>query len=158
MTPIIPSTVAAVITRDGVRRTRPPACDDADMHAMTVVPGQKGTAGVEEVPDPGAQDAALLVRGMALGVCGTDHEIAEGAYGTPPSGEERLIIGHESLGEVLEAPAGSGFAPGDLVIGIVRRPDPVLRGLITRRVPLTSWTDALDRHPEDIKVVVDLTA
>jgi threonine dehydrogenase-like Zn-dependent dehydrogenase len=30
--------------------------------------------------------------------------------------------------------------------------------LITRRVPLTSWTEALDRHPEDIKVVVDLTA
>ena len=92
---------------------------------MTVVPGQKGAAGVEEVPDPDAQDAALLVRGMALGLCGTDHEIAEGAYGTPPSGEERLIIGHESLGEVLEAPTGSGFAPGDLVVGIVRRPDPV---------------------------------
>ena len=33
-----------------------------------------------------------------------------------------------------------------------------LRGLITRRAPLTSWTEALDRHPEDIKVVVDLTA
>jgi glucose 1-dehydrogenase len=31
-------------------------------------------------------------------------------------------------------------------------------GLITRRVPLTSWTEALDRQPEDIKVVVDLTA
>ena len=66
---------------------------------MTVVPGQKGTAGVEEVPDPDAQDAALLVRGMTLGVCGTDREIAERAYGTP-SGEERLIIGHESVGEV----------------------------------------------------------
>jgi hypothetical protein len=33
-----------------------------------------------------------------------------------------------------------------------------LGGLITRRVPLTSWTEALDRHPEDIKVVVDLAA
>jgi glucose 1-dehydrogenase len=32
-----------------------------------------------------------------------------------------------------------------------------LGALITRRVPLTSWTDALDRQPEDIKVVVDLT-
>ena len=30
--------------------------------------------------------------------------------------------------------------------------------LITRRVPLTSWTEALDRQPEDIKVVVNLTA
>jgi glucose 1-dehydrogenase len=91
---------------------------------MTVVPGQKGTAGIEEVPVPDMQDGALLVRGLAVGICGTDREIAEGGYGTPPPGEERLIIGHESLGEVLEAPAGSGFAPGDLVVGIVRRPDP----------------------------------
>ena len=94
------------------------------MRAMTVVPGQKGTAGIEEVPDPGMQDGALLVRGTAAGVCGTDREIAEGAYGTPPPGEARLVIGHESLGEVLEAPPGSGFAPGDPVVGIVRRPDP----------------------------------
>lgn len=35
------------------------------------------------------------------------------------------MLGHESLGRVLEAPAGSGLAPGDLVVGIVRRPDPV---------------------------------
>jgi NADPH:quinone reductase-like Zn-dependent oxidoreductase len=97
--------------------------DDAHVRAMTVVPGQKGSAGIEEVPDPDMQDGALLVRGMAIGICGTDREIAEGGYGTPPSGEARLIIGHESLGEVLEAPAGSGFAPGDLVVGIVRRPD-----------------------------------
>ncbi len=94
------------------------------MRAMTVVPGQKGTAGIEEVPDPDMQDGALLVRGTAAGVCRTDREIAEGAYGTPPTGEARLVIGHESLGEVLEAPAGSGFAPGDPVVGIVRRPDP----------------------------------
>jgi glucose 1-dehydrogenase len=126
------------------------------MRAMTVVPGQKGTAGIEEVPDPGMQDGALLVRGTAAGICGTDREIAEGAYGTPPPpGEARLVIGHESLGQVLKAPTGSGFAPGDPVVGI----DPGwLGGLITRRVPLTSWTEALNRRPEDIKVVVDLTA
>jgi threonine dehydrogenase-like Zn-dependent dehydrogenase len=88
------------------------------------MPGQKGTAGVGEIPDPDGQDSALLVRGMAVGICGTDREIAEGTYGVPPSGEARLVIGHESLGEVLEAPAGSGFTPGDLVVGIVRRPDP----------------------------------
>jgi threonine dehydrogenase-like Zn-dependent dehydrogenase len=99
--------------------------DDAQVRAMTVRPGQKQTAGVEEVPHPGRQDSTLLVRGMAVGICGTDREIADGAYGTPPAGEERLIIGHESLGEVIEAPAGSGFSPGDLVVGIVRRPGPV---------------------------------
>ena len=31
-----------------------------------------------------------------------------------------------------------------------------LRAMITRRVPLARWQDALDRRPEDIKVVVDL--
>src|SRR6185312_14559139 len=42
-----------------------------------------------------------------------------------PEGERRLVIGHESLGRVLEAPEGSGFAAGDWVVGIVRHPDPV---------------------------------
>ena len=30
--------------------------------------------------------------------------------------------------------------------------------MITRRVPLTRWDEALDRQPEDIKVVVELAA
>jgi threonine dehydrogenase-like Zn-dependent dehydrogenase len=62
---------------------------------------------------------------LAIGVCGTDQEIAAGAYGWPPPGRERLIIGHESLARVLEAPPDSGFHPGDFIAGIVRRPDPV---------------------------------
>ncbi len=71
--------------------------DDAHMRAMTVVLGQNGTAGIEEVPDPDMQDGGT---------------------------------------------AGPGW----------------LGGLITRRVPLTSLTEALGRQPEDIKVVLDLTA
>ena len=31
-----------------------------------------------------------------------------------------------------------------------------LRGLITRRVPLDRWQDALERRPDDVKVVVEL--
>jgi threonine dehydrogenase-like Zn-dependent dehydrogenase len=57
-------------------------------------------------------------------VCGTDLEIINGEYGWAPPGEERLAIGHESIGEVIEAPDGSGLAAGDLVVAIVRRPDP----------------------------------
>jgi glucose 1-dehydrogenase len=34
------------------------------------------------------------------------------------------VIGHESLGRVLQAP-GSALKPGDMVVGVVRRPDPV---------------------------------
>lgn len=30
--------------------------------------------------------------------------------------------------------------------------------MITRRVPLTAFADALERQPGDIKVIVDLTA
>jgi glucose 1-dehydrogenase len=66
----------------------------------------------------------LLVDGLALGVCGTDREIVAGEYGWAPPGRERLILGHESLGRVRVAPQGSGFSEGDLVVGVVRRPDP----------------------------------
>jgi len=95
------------------------------MRAITVRPGVKGSARLDEVPEPPVADGAVLVRTLALGVCGTDREIIAGAYGDPPPGEERLILGHESFGTVEEAPAGSGFAVGDRVVGIVRRPDPV---------------------------------
>lgn len=95
------------------------------MRAITAVPGRRGSVGVEDVAEPAQRDGAVLVRGRLIGVCGTDREIVEGAYGEPPRGERKLIIGHEGLGEVLEAPPGSGFGPGDLVVSIVRRPDPV---------------------------------
>jgi threonine dehydrogenase-like Zn-dependent dehydrogenase len=95
------------------------------MRALTVVPGRAGSLEVTDVPPPSAGPGDLLVEGLALGVCGTDREIASGEYGQAPPGRERLILGHESLGRVLEAPPGSGFSAGDLVAGIVRRPDPV---------------------------------
>jgi threonine dehydrogenase-like Zn-dependent dehydrogenase len=95
------------------------------MRALTVAPGQAHSIRLEEVAPPPESDGAILVRALALGICGTDREIISGDYGWAPSGAKRLIIGHESLGRVETAPAGSGFSPGDLVVGIVRRPDPV---------------------------------
>lgn len=95
------------------------------MRALTVVPGTAGSARLVEVADPEAGPGELLVRGVAVGVCGTDREIARGDYGWAPPGSERLVLGHESLGRVEQAPSGSGFAPGDLVVGVVRSPDPV---------------------------------
>src|SRR5215213_1803148 len=94
------------------------------MRAITIEPGVKDSADLEEIAEPGASEGAILVDGVALGICGTDAEIVHGDYGEAPPGAERLILGHESLGRVAEAPEGSGFAPGDLVVGIVRRPDP----------------------------------
>jgi threonine dehydrogenase-like Zn-dependent dehydrogenase len=95
------------------------------MRAITVVPGQAGSARLDDVPEPAEDAGAVLVDGLALGICGTDAEIIGGEYGWPPAGAERLVLGHESLGRVREAPDGAGLSPGDLVVGIVRRPDPV---------------------------------
>jgi threonine dehydrogenase-like Zn-dependent dehydrogenase len=94
------------------------------MRAITLEPGVMDSADLEELPEPDPSEGAMLVDGVALGICGTDAEIVHGDYGEAPPGAGRLILGHESLGRVAEAPEGSGFAPGDLVVGIVRRPDP----------------------------------
>lgn len=94
------------------------------MKAIAIVPGRRETAGVIDMPEPPLSDGSVLVRTLWVGLCGTDSEIAIDGYGTPPPGEERLVLGHEALGEVLDAPAGSGFRAGDFVVGVVRRPDP----------------------------------
>lgn len=95
------------------------------MRALTVIPGRADSIELSDWPDPTAGEGELLVRGLALGVCGTDKEIVSGEYGWAPEGAERLVLGHESLGRVEQAPEGSGFSRGDLVAGVVRRPDPV---------------------------------
>ena len=95
------------------------------MRAIAIVPGRPETAGVIELAEPPASEGSILVRTRLIGMCGTDVEIARDGYGVPPAGEERLVLGHESLGEVIEAPAESGFQAGDLVVGVVRRPDPL---------------------------------
>jgi threonine dehydrogenase-like Zn-dependent dehydrogenase len=95
------------------------------MRAITLQPGKQGSLRLDELPDPAAGPDELLVRALAVGVCGTDRELIDGLYGAAPAGQERLVLGHESLGRVVSAPAGSGFAVGDTVAGIVRHPDPV---------------------------------
>jgi threonine dehydrogenase-like Zn-dependent dehydrogenase len=87
------------------------------MRAMTVIPGQPDSAALTDLPEPEAKDGELLVEPLYLGVCGTDREILDGAHGEPPPGHERLVLGHELLGRVKDT--------GQLVAGIVRRPDPV---------------------------------
>jgi glucose 1-dehydrogenase len=94
------------------------------MKAVTVEPGTAGSARLEEVPEPDISQGSVLVEALATGVCGTDAEIASGSYGWAPPERDRLILGHESLGRVVD-PGPSGFAVGEHVVGIVRRPDPV---------------------------------
>jgi glucose 1-dehydrogenase len=65
----------------------------------------------------------VLIRILEVGVCATDREICAFEYGTPPDGSDHLVLGHESLGEVVETGAEvSRVTPGDLVVPMVRRP------------------------------------
>ena len=92
------------------------------MRAITVSPLTPNSLDLTDLPEPEPGPGDLLVDGLALGVCGTDREIIAGEYGFAGP---RMVIGHESLGRVRSAPPDSGFAAGDLVVGVVRRPDPV---------------------------------
>lgn len=94
------------------------------MRAMVVEPGRPGSAALAELEGP-VGDGDVLAEGVLVGVCGTDLEIAAGGYGIAPPGHDLLVLGHESLGRVVSAPSKSGLVPGDLVVGVVRRPDPV---------------------------------
>lgn len=95
------------------------------MRAVTIVPRRPGSLRLDDMPRPRPKPSQLLVRTVAVGICGTDRELIDGVYGEAPSGEERLVLGHESLGRVVAAPPDSDFSKDDLLVGIVRHPDPV---------------------------------
>jgi len=70
------------------------------------------TTGEMEKPAPGRGEALLRVR--RVGICGTDLHIFQGHldHRVPKGG----VIGHETFGEVVEAPGASGFTSGDRVV------------------------------------------
>ncbi len=93
------------------------------MKAIGVTPGTRELALVDQEPPRLATPTDVKLRMLDVGVCGTDREICAFQYGTPPAGHDHLVIGHESLGEVIEVGSGvSRLAPGDLVVPMVRRP------------------------------------
>jgi threonine dehydrogenase-like Zn-dependent dehydrogenase len=95
------------------------------MKAITVEPKKPGTAKLMDIPEPDVREGSVLVQAIAVGVCGTDVDIVEGKYGWAPPAQQHLVLGHESLGRVIDPGPASGLKKGDLVVGIVRRPDPV---------------------------------
>jgi threonine dehydrogenase-like Zn-dependent dehydrogenase len=95
------------------------------MKAVAVTPSKK-TVGIIDLPEPEISSSTdVKLRMLEAGVCGTDKEICAFEYGTPPRGSEQLVIGHESLGEVVEVgPKVTRVKVGDLVVPMVRRPCP----------------------------------
>lgn len=95
------------------------------MRAVAVVPDSREVhlIDLEEPPLAGPHD--VKVRILDVGVCGTDREICRFDYGTPPSRAAHLVIGHESVGQVIDiGPAVTRVRKGDLVVPMVRRPCP----------------------------------
>lgn len=100
------------------------------MRAVAVFPEDRAIRIVDH-PEPkleGKSDVRLQI--LDVGICGTDREIARFDYGTPPPDSPYLVIGHESLAQVIDiGPAVTHVRPGDLVVTMVRRPctDPACR-------------------------------
>src|SRR5881394_1124568 len=95
------------------------------MKAVAVFPASKQISIVYHGQPSLASPTQAKLRMLEVGICGTDREICRFDYGIPPAGEDYLVIGHESLGEVVEVGAGvSRIQTGDLVVTMVRRPCP----------------------------------
>src|SRR5437763_9213237 len=95
------------------------------MKAIAVTPAKRRLDIIDQAEPGLAGPRQVKLRMLDVGVCGTDREICAFEYGTPPSGSDVLVIGHESLGEAVEV--GSEVTRvrlGDLVVPMVRRPCP----------------------------------
>lgn len=110
------------------------------MRAVTLAPGRRDSLALQQVPEPSEAEGSVLVRSLAIGICGTDRELIEGGRDETPPGSDRLILGHESLGSVIDGPPASGFAAGE-------------RG-IRHANGFAQWQAAYARHPDDVKTVL----
>ena len=93
------------------------------MKAVAVFPSSRQVKVIDH-PEPSiVSPTEVKLRMIDVGVCGTDKEIVSYQYGTPPEGSDYLVIGHESLGEVVEIGTQvKTLKKGDLVVTTVRRP------------------------------------
>ena len=95
------------------------------MKAIAVTPAKRAVGIIDQAEPKIASPTDVKLRMLEAGVCGTDKEISAFEYGTPPRGSDQLVIGHESLGEVIEAGSKvTRVKVGDLIVPMVRRPCP----------------------------------
>lgn len=98
------------------------------MKAVAVFPEKREVTLIETEEPQLTGPRSVKLRMLEVGICGTDREITAFQYGTPPDGSPYLILGHESLGEVVEVgPEVETLRPGDLAVPMVRRPCPHAR-------------------------------
>jgi threonine dehydrogenase-like Zn-dependent dehydrogenase len=106
------------------------------MKAIAVYPGQPDSIHLRDIPKPKVTDVpdgrGVLVRVLRVGVDGTDKEINAAEYGAAPPGDDFLVTGHESFGQVLEVGPNvpTTIRPGTYVVASVRRPGTTVYGKI----------------------------
>ena len=95
------------------------------MKAVAVFPGSREIKVIERDFPRLIRPDEVTMRMLDIGICGTDKEICSFEYGTPPPGDDHLVIGHESVAEIVDVgTAVERLQPGDLVVPSVRRPCP----------------------------------
>jgi len=110
--------------------------DKSGMKAIAVHPGKPNSIHLREVPEPHVTDVpdgrGVLVKVLRVGVDGTDKEINAAEYGAAPPGDDFLVTGHESFGQVVEAGPNvpTTIRPGTFVVASVRRPGTTIYGKI----------------------------
>jgi glucose 1-dehydrogenase len=104
--------------------------------AIAVRPGTPNSIHLRDIPRPSVTDVpggrGVRVKVLRVGVDGTDKEINAAEYGAAPPGDDYLVTGHESFGQVLEVGprVPSTIRPGTYVVASVRRPGSSIYGKI----------------------------
>ena len=93
------------------------------MKAIIAEPPKRNSVKLAEIPKPLLGMGQVLLKTLCVGIDGTDREINEGIYGTPPSGSRYLVLGHEAVARVQKiGDQVESFSEGDMVVPTVRRP------------------------------------
>ena len=106
------------------------------MKAIAVHPGKPNSIHLREVAEPQVDAVpdgrGVKVKVLRVGVDGTDKEINAAEYGAAPPGDDFLVTGHESFGQVVEVGPNvpTTIRPGTYVVASVRRPGSSIYGKI----------------------------
>jgi hypothetical protein len=109
------------------------------MRALTVAPGTANSAQMEDVADPPLSDGTAS---------GHDFDIDVGALNLT------MVLDNDTVFGTVNA----NRRHYEMASEALQRADKAwLHRLITRREPVEQWTQALERLPDDIKVIVDFS-
>lgn len=74
---------------------------------------------IVELPKPEIDKTSVLVKTLACGICsGTDSKIIHGKFKNIPLSDYPTLLGHETVGEVVEVGSEvTSFKPGDKIVG-----------------------------------------